>query len=149
GGATPVLVINKTDLLTDVGELVAGLGSLAATVSLARVSALERRGGAELVPYLGRGRTIALVGSSGVGKSTLANWLLGGDVQSTAEIREHDARGRHTTTHRELFVLPSGGALIDTPGMREFALWSEEVDPSGFADVEALAGACRFADCQH
>jgi ribosome biogenesis GTPase / thiamine phosphate phosphatase len=126
------------------------LGQTGAGLPVARVSALEKRGAEQLAPYLGPQTTIALVGSSGVGKSTLANWLLGRDAQDTAPIREHDTRGRHTTTHRELIALPSGGALIDTPGMRELAVWSEEGDLSGaFADIEALAERCRFRDCQH
>jgi ribosome biogenesis GTPase len=149
-GASPVLVINKTDLCADVGGLVDSLGSASVGLPVARVSALERAGGAELEPYLGPQTTIALVGSSGVGKSTLVNWLLGRYAQDTGPIREHDAHGRHTTTHRELIALPTGGALIDTPGMREFALWSEDGDLSGsFADIEALSARCRFVDCQH
>ncbi len=148
--ASPVLVINKTDLDTDVDGLVDSLGAAGVGLPVARVSGLERRGLEQLAPYLGPQTTLALVGSSGVGKSTLANWLLGRDAQETAAIREHDAHGRHTTTHRELIALPSGGALIDTPGMREFALWAEEADVSGaFADIEALSARCRFVDCQH
>lgn len=149
-GASPVLVINKTDLCDDPSGLVHPLGSSGGSLPVAHVSALEQRGAEQLAPYLGPQLTVALVGSSGVGKSTLANWLLGRQAQETAPIREHDAHGRHKTTHRELLALPGGGALIDTPGMREFALWSEAEEPSGaFADIEALAGACRFLDCQH
>lgn len=150
GGAVPVLVVNKTDLRTDVGALLASLGPVGSGLSVARVSALERRGRGELEPFVGAGRTLALVGSSGVGKSTLANWLLGEDLLDTQEIRRHDAHGRHTTTHRELAPLPGGGALIDTPGMRELSLWVSEADLEGpFADVESLMKQCRFADCQH
>jgi ribosome biogenesis GTPase / thiamine phosphate phosphatase len=149
-GASPVLVINKTDLCEDVEKLIESLGSASVGLSVARVSALEQRGLDQLSPFLGPQITVALVGSSGVGKSTLANWMLGRDAQDTAGIREHDAHGRHTTTHRELLALPGGGALIDTPGMREFALWSEGADLSGsFGDIEALSGRCRFVDCQH
>jgi ribosome biogenesis GTPase len=149
-GASPVLVINKTDLGGDVDALLDSLGQTGVGLPVARVSAIEQRGAEQLAPYLGPQATIALVGSSGVGKSTLANWLLGREAQDTAPIREHDTRGRHTTTHRELIALPAGGALIDTPGMRELAMWSEAGDLSGaFADIEALSERCRFRDCQH
>jgi ribosome biogenesis GTPase len=148
-GASPVLVINKTDLCEDVQALVALLGAAGVGLLVARVSALEQRGREQLAPYLGAGRTIALVGSSGVGKSTLANWLLGSEALDTGPIREHDTRGRHTTTHRELLLLPGGGALIDTPGMREFSLWSEQDLSGSFADIESLVARCRFVDCQH
>lgn len=149
-GASPVLVINKTDLRDDVNDLIESLGGAGIGLPVARVSALEQRGADQLAAFLGPQITVALVGSSGVGKSTLANWILGRDAQDTGGIREHDAHGRHTTTHRELIALPQGGALIDTPGMREFALWSEEGDLSeAFADIEALSGRCRFVDCQH
>jgi ribosome biogenesis GTPase len=148
--ARPVLVINKTDLGADVDALIASLGAAATDLAVVRVSALERRGLAQLVSHLGHCTTIALVGSSGVGKSTIANWLLDREAFETAAIRDHDARGRHTTTHRELIPLPGGGALIDTPGMREFSPWSDDADlTASFADVDALAQHCRFMDCQH
>ena len=99
---------------------------------------------------LGRGRTIALLGSSGVGKSTLVNGLLGMERQATAAVREADDRGRHTTTSRELVALPGGGLVIDTPGLREVQLWlDEDALAAGFADVEAAAQRCRFRDCRH
>jgi ribosome biogenesis GTPase len=149
-GAAPVLVINKADLCTDAGALVESLGSLAAGLPVANVSALERRGREQLDPYLLPGSTVALVGSSGVGKSTLVNWLLDSDAVETGAIREHDARGRHTTTRRELLAIAGGAALIDTPGMRELALWADDAEsPGPFADIEALATQCRFLDCQH
>lgn len=149
-GSQPVLVINKADLCDDLEALVASLGAAGAGLPVARVSALERQGLEQLSAYLTPGATVALVGSSGVGKSTLVNWLLDRDDRATGEIREHDARGRHTTTHRELIALPSGAALIDTPGMREFSPWADDADLEGsFADVEALAVQCRFVDCQH
>lgn len=149
-GSQPLLVINKAELCDDVPALVASLGPTGAGLPVAHVSALERRGREQLAAYLAEGATIALVGSSGVGKSTLVNWLLETEAQPTGEIREHDARGRHTTTHRELMLLPSGGALIDTPGMREFSPWADDADLEGsFDDIEALAQQCRFVDCQH
>jgi ribosome biogenesis GTPase / thiamine phosphate phosphatase len=149
-GSAPLLVINKTDLCADVDALIASLGAAALGLPVARVSALERQGLEQLTAHLGQSSTIALVGSSGVGKSTLANWLLDREAFDTGEIRAHDARGRHTTTHRELIPLPAGGALIDTPGMREFSPWSDDADlPGSFADIAALAQQCRFMDCQH
>lgn len=149
GGAEPVLVLNKTDLCADVSALLATLPSTL-EIPVARISATEHRGRDELAAYLRPGVTVGLVGSSGVGKSTLTNWLLGARVQDISAIRDDDERGRHTTTHRQLFVLPQGGALIDTPGMREFALWGEDAElDAGFDDIEALAGGCRFVDCQH
>jgi ribosome biogenesis GTPase len=148
-GASPVLVINKTDLGADVEQLLLSLGNAALGLPVARVSALERRGGEQLLSQLGPQLTVALVGSSGVGKSTIANWLLGSEALETGAI-DGVERGRHTTTHRELIPLPGGGALIDTPGMRELALWGEAEDLAGsFAEIEALAQSCRFVDCQH
>jgi ribosome biogenesis GTPase / thiamine phosphate phosphatase len=113
------------------------------------VSATTAQGLEELEPYLRRGRTVALLGSSGVGKSTLVNRLAGREVFVTRELRA-DGRGRHTTSHRELVLLPTGGLLLDTPGMRELQLWADEESLDGvFEDVAALAGECRFADCAH
>jgi len=149
-GARAVIVINKSDLCDDVQALVSTLGPSALGVPVACVSALEGRGLDQLDPYLQGQPTVALVGSSGVGKSTIVNWLIAQQKQPTAPIRDHDARGRHTTTHRELHPLPAGGALIDTPGMRELSVWADE-DPQvgSFEDIEALGQSCRFVDCQH
>jgi ribosome biogenesis GTPase len=108
------------------------------------------RGLEQVSAYLTPGRTGALLGSSGVGKSTIINRLLGDEVQKTREVRESDSKGRHTTTHRELIVVPGGGLLIDTPGMRELQLWDvDQAVRDTFEDVETLAAGCHFTDCRH
>ncbi len=149
-GANPVVLLNKADLCGDVPRRIEEVRGAAIGVDIHAVSALTADGVSILSRYLRPGITIGFVGSSGVGKSTLLNRLLGRDVQPTAGVREHDSRGRHTTTHRELFVLPEGGLVIDTPGMREFQLSNADsgVD-TVFADIEAFAADCRFADCAH
>ncbi len=150
-GAQPVVLLTKADLADDLPRRVA---EVAAAASGAPVYATSVRTGAgleELAPYLGPGRTVALLGSSGVGKSTLINRLAGREIQRTAEVSSGDkSRGRHTTTRRELLVLPAGGLVIDTPGLRELQLWEApgSID-AAFADIEALAAGCHFADCRH
>lgn len=150
GGASPVVVLNKADLPRDLDDVRQELGPVAGAVPVVIVSAREGTGVDDLRAHIGPGRSAAFLGSSGVGKSTLINRLIGRDVQRTAEVRESDSKGRHTTTHRELVVLPSGGLLIDTPGMRELQLWdvSSGLDDA-FEDIAALAEACRFRDCTH
>jgi ribosome biogenesis GTPase len=152
-GAEPALILNKADLcpVEERAELIAGVEAVAFGVPVHTVSAVTGEGVDELPPYFGPGRTVVLLGSSGVGKSTLINRVLGTEQLETREIRAGDDRGRHTTTHRELIVVPEGGLVIDTPGLRELQLWSESSDGLGdaFQDVADLAAACRFADCVH
>jgi ribosome biogenesis GTPase / thiamine phosphate phosphatase len=149
-GAQPVVVLTKSDLSAEVADQVKAVEAVAAGVPVHAVSSREGIGLAALDPYRRRGSTIALLGSSGVGKSTLINRLLGWDRQDTGRVRAHDSRGRHTTTKRELIVLPDGGVLVDTPGLRELQLWEGEGGLDAvFADVTADAGACRFRDCSH
>ena len=149
-GATPLIVLNKVDLVKDVRPLLAAIEAVALGVPVVRVSALTGEGLDELRSRVGQGTTFALVGSSGVGKSSLINRLLGREAQVVNAVRADDARGRHTTTRRELIPLPGGGVLIDTPGMRELGLIEDEggVDAT-FADIAELAAGCRFADCHH
>ena len=149
-GANPVIVLSKADLCEDIEEKIAELETIAFGVPIHAVSAINNEGFEQLTPYLKEGKTIALLGSSGVGKSTITNWLYGEEVQRVNDIREGDDRGKHTTTYRELIVLPQGGILIDTPGMRELQLWntSDGLETS-FEDIESLAKQCFFNDCQH
>jgi ribosome biogenesis GTPase len=150
GGARPVVVLNKSDLCEDLAWVLEQVGRVAAGAPVHAISSLKHEGLDTIAPYLVRGQTIALLGSSGVGKSTLINALLGQERQRTRAVRERDSRGRHTTTHRELVVLPQGGLLIDTPGMRELQLWeSEAALEEAFEDIDALSAGCFFRDCQH
>lgn len=150
-GADVVFVLTKADRCDDLEAHLASLDALRAEgCAIVALNAKDRASAALLAPWTGPGKTLVLVGSSGAGKSTLTNCLLGIEKQKTAEVRATDSRGRHTTTHRSLIPLPSGGCLIDTPGMRELKLTGEEdLAEGGFADVEAVAAACRFRDCRH
>ena len=149
-GAAPVVILNKADLCEDIEARIADVHSLEQAVPVHVVSALENRGIDALKPYLSPGKTVMLAGSSGVGKSTLINCLLGAECLQTGAVRASDGRGRHTTTRRELFLLPSGGAVIDNPGMRELQLWAEDENLSTvFEDIEEFAAQCRFRDCRH
>jgi ribosome biogenesis GTPase / thiamine phosphate phosphatase len=149
-GATPVIVLNKADLVSDLEPFVRDVEGVAQGVPVLAVSAKRAESCQRLLDRVGRGRTAALLGSSGVGKSSIANALMGQEIFKTREVRAHDSRGRHTTASRELMLLPGGGILIDTPGMRELQLWETGDALTGvFADIDALADACRFRDCRH
>ncbi|MDD9944593.1 MAG: ribosome small subunit-dependent GTPase A [Myxococcales bacterium] len=150
-GARPVILLSKLDLCRDLPHHLDRTREVAVGVPVHALSSLTAEGVDELTPYLAPGQAVALVGSSGVGKSTLVNALLGDKRVETGAIRTSDGRGRHTTSRRELHVLPSGALLIDTPGMREVGLWSDSDQGlrSAFDDVQALADACRFHDCGH
>jgi ribosome biogenesis GTPase len=151
GGATPVIVLNKADVAADADGLRVAAEAVAPGVEVLAISALQGNGVEPLRDaHLGRGRTAVVLGSSGVGKSTLVNALAGAERQRTAAVREDDSKGRHTTTHRELVRLPGGALLIDTPGIRSLGVAgaSDGLDPA-FADITELALACRFSDCRH
>lgn len=149
-GAVPVIVLTKTDLATGVPGAVVQVEAIAPAVPVHPVSNLTGDGFEELSQYLGQGRTVALLGSSGVGKSSLVNRLFGEERQRVKDIREDDDKGRHTTTHRELLLLPTGGLIIDAPGLRELQLWdSHDGLGRAFSDITQLAAGCRFGDCAH
>jgi ribosome biogenesis GTPase len=147
-GASPEIVLTKADRFDDPWEMVASVEAVAIGVPVHVVSAVSGYGLDALRARLSAGGTAVLIGSSGVGKSTLVNRWAGRELMATKETRGDDDEGRHTTTHRELIVLPSGGVVIDTPGIRELQLWDGGVEEA-FADVEELALRCRFSDCSH
>jgi ribosome biogenesis GTPase len=149
-GAAPVILLTKPDLTDDLAAKVADVVVAAGDVPVHVVSPKRGEGIDLIAGYLRAGRTGALLGSSGVGKSTIINRLVGADLLKTREVREADSKGRHTTTHRELVVLPGGGLMIDTPGMRELQLWDVgESMRETFDDVAELAAGCHFSDCRH
>lgn len=150
GGAEPIVVLTKADLCEDVAARRAEIEAVAGDAPVIAISSLTGDGVAALAAHLTPGRTAALLGSSGVGKSTLLNALAGETLMHTAAISGDDKRGRHTTTHRELFVLPSGVLILDSPGMREMAVWGADEGVSAtFEDVAEIVAACRFSDCRH
>lgn len=148
-GARPEVILNKADLCANAAERISEVESRCPMTPVHAASALLSEGLAGIRAGIGEGMTAAFVGSSGAGKSTLINALLGEERMATAEVRANDGRGRHTTTHRELFLLPGGGLLLDTPGMRELALVDEDGLDSVFDDIAALSARCRFRDCRH
>ena len=149
-GARPVIILNKADSCEEVSEKAAEMERVAVGTVVCVVSARTGQGFGELEEFLRPGHTLVLLGSSGVGKSTIANRLLGEAVQEIQPVRESDSKGRHTTTARELFALPGGALLMDTPGLREMQLWdADEGLAQTFSDIDALAAQCRFVDCRH
>ena len=148
-GALPVVVLTKADLCEDPEDKVIEASSVAAGVDILVTNVVNQNGYEQIRPFLTEGKTVAFIGSSGVGKSTLINCLLGEKRMDTNGLRNDD-KGRHTTTHRELILLPSGGMVIDTPGMRELGMWDagDGIDQT-FSDIEMLARSCRFRDCTH
>ncbi|MEA2026499.1 MAG: ribosome small subunit-dependent GTPase A, partial [Chloroflexota bacterium] len=150
GGVTPVVVLNKVDIALDLPHAVSAVHAVAAGIRVVVSSALDGTGVDELRSYLEPGLTACLLGSSGVGKSALTNALLGEQRQAVKALRQDDSRGRHTTTHRELFAVPGGGLLIDTPGLRTVGVLGEtDSVQATFDEVESLARGCRFSDCHH
>ncbi|HEX8091281.1 MAG TPA: ribosome small subunit-dependent GTPase A [Blastocatellia bacterium] len=149
-GSRPVIILSKADLSGNAEGLSREVAKVAPGVPVHVISSKLNQGLDPLYQYLGTGLTVGFIGSSGVGKSTLINRLLGKEQQKTQEVREEDSKGRHTTVHRELIVLPRGGLLIDTPGMRELRLWdSGEGLTDTFSDIETFARDCYFGDCRH
>jgi ribosome biogenesis GTPase / thiamine phosphate phosphatase len=149
-GADPIIILSKSDLSGRVADAITEVHAVARSVPIHAVSVVTGCGLQDIAQYFRRGKTVALLGSSGVGKSTLINHLAGVDHLKVQTVRERDDRGRHTTTHRELVLLPAGGLVLDTPGMRELQLWDgDESLQLVFDDIEALAAHCFFSDCRH
>lgn len=149
-GALPVVLLTKCDLCADVSSRLREVEDIAPSVFVHAISTFHDIGLDQLDAYLVKGKTVALLGSSGVGKSTIINYLLGNSVQQVKEVRTDDSRGRHTTTSRQIFITPSGALVVDTPGMRELQLWNAS-DGLGeaFQDVEEIGANCRYRDCRH
>ncbi|MFN2504805.1 MAG: ribosome small subunit-dependent GTPase A [Acidimicrobiales bacterium] len=149
-GALPAVILTKADAFEDVEAITAAALAVAPGADVFATSAVSGLGMDDLRSLLASGRTLVLLGPSGAGKSTLVNRLVGHDVQATGEVREDDRRGRHTTTTRDLIPVPSGGMLIDTPGLRSLSVWDADTEAApGFPDIEELAAGCRFRDCSH
>ena len=149
-GATPVIVVNKSDLENNVVGPAGQIDGIGPDTPVHVISARARESIQVLEQYFTGNRTVALIGSSGVGKSTLTNKLLGRDAQATQEVRDYDGRGRHTTTYRQLLIRPQGGSIVDTPGLRGLELWgTPEAHEQGFDDIDDVALRCRFRDCRH
>src|SRR5512140_2495802 len=149
-GADPVIILNKADLCDDLPDVLGEVNALAAGAPVLVTSAKQHQGLGELAALIRGGETGTLLGSSGAGKSSIVNHLLGTEHMATREVRETDSRGRHATTHRELVLLPTGGMLIDTPGMRELQLWGEtSTVAESFDDIDELILKCKFTNCRH
>ncbi len=146
--ATPVIVLTKSDLCDDLSQKLYEIASVSMGVDVITCSSEDGNGYEEINAYMSQGKTIAFVGSSGVGKSTLINRLMGQNVLAAGTIREDDGKGRHTTTHRQLLQLPNGSIVIDTPGMRELQIYTGNLSKT-FEDIEEIADRCRFSDCSH
>ena len=148
-GATPVIIFTKADLCEDIADKLSQAESVALMVDMVVTSVISENGIDDIMPYLKKGKTASFIGSSGVGKSTLINRLLGSDRIATNGLRNDD-KGRHTTTHRELILLENGALVVDTPGRRELGMWGAEggIDAT-FADIEELAQNCKFKNCSH
>ena len=149
-GAIPVIILTKSDLVENIQEYIEQVESIAFGVDVYAVSCITGYGLDSIKKYFSKGNTIVFLGSSGVGKSTLVNTLYGDNVMKTSDIREEDSRGRHTTTSRNLIMLPNGAMIIDTPGMRELGMWNAENGINKtFQDIEQYIGMCKFSDCTH
>lgn len=149
-GASPVILLNKTDLNPGYQSCIDEASAIANGIPVLPVSATERTGLDAVEALLEPGKTVVLLGPSGVGKSALINALMGGQVQDTGRVRDADGKGRHTTAQRQMFILPGGGIMVDTPGMRELALWDGDGGSGAvFSDVEGLFARCKFKDCRH
>jgi ribosome biogenesis GTPase len=149
-GAAAAILLTKPDLCADLSDRIREVTTLAGDVVVHVVNAKAGEGVEPLRAHFSPGRTAALLGSSGVGKTTIINRLVGTDIRRTQEVRAADSRGRHTTTHRELVMLPDAGLIIDTPGMRELQLWdAADAVRETFDDIEAVAAGCHFTDCRH
>jgi len=145
--ATPVIVLTKSDLCDDMESKLLEVESVAIGIDILVTNSMSEEGYFSIKEYIKKGKTVAFAGSSGVGKSTLINRLIGNEILKTNEIRNDD-KGKHTTTHRQLFLVPQGGVVIDTPGMRELGIVSADLDKS-FSDIEEFAQRCKFSDCRH
>lgn len=149
-GGIPVIVLTKSDLVSNPKEYVNKVQDIAFGVDVYAVSCITKEGIENINKYFSKGKTIVFLGSSGVGKSTLVNTLYGREVMKTSEVRENDSRGRHTTTSRNLIMLPNGAMIIDTPGMRELGMWNaEEGISKTFSDIEQYIGTCKYSNCTH